>query len=229
MICNRIGTSLVVLSLALVPHALPANAGQHPTWKRISGDDGITVYSRKMANSSVVALKAESIIQVPIGKVMTVMDQIEQQPEWVPSLTEAKEVKRISFYERVVYSSGNAPWPVKDREFLVHSKLAVDQAERKMAVTMQSIEDPEVPVHRRRVRGELHTSTIVLQSLENDTQTYFSIEIHSDPKGWVPKWIVNLVQTRWPRRYLLGLRAQVARPDIVEHPRRAEILSSAAE
>jgi hypothetical protein len=203
--------------------------GQQAPWIPVSNDDGIVVYSRKVPNSPVVALRAESMIRAPIGKVMTVMDQIERQPEWVPSLTEAREIRHISFYERIVYSCGHAPWPIKDREFLVYSRLEIDPEERKITLTMKSTKDPDVPVHGRRVRGELRSGIIVLQSVENDTRTYFSIEIHSDPKGWVPKWIVNLVQTRWPHGYLLGLRAQVAKPDIREHPKRGEVLAAGRE
>ncbi len=36
-----------------------------------------------------------------------------------------------------------------------------------------------------------------------------------DPRGYIPNWIVNLVQTNVPFNMIWNLRLQVVRPDIV--------------
>ena len=35
-----------------------------------------------------------------------------------------------------------------------------------------------------------------------------------DPKGWIPKWLVNMIQEDWPRNTILGWKKQAAKPDI---------------
>ncbi len=87
-----------------------------------------------------------------------------------------------------------------------------------------SFEDPIMPVRKDRVRGNMAQCVIVMKSLGNDLKTYFSIEVHVDPKGWLPVWLVNLIQRKWTRKYIEGLRMQVKRPEIVEHTMVKEFL-----
>ena len=39
----------------------------------------------------------------------------------------------------------------------------------------------------------------------------------TDPKGAIPKWVVNYFQEDWPRTTFKGLRTQVAKANIVEN------------
>jgi hypothetical protein len=214
--------TLVLLAVLLC--APPGGSEDRPGWQLSSRFDGITVYYREIPNSPVVGLRAETVIDAPIGKLMTVLDQIERFPEWVPYVTQAQQRRASSFYVRTIFFCGKAPWPVADREFLVYSRLEIDPSRRQLTVRMGSIEDPEVPVGRGRVRGELHSCLVTLRSVDLDSRTFVSVEVRADPKGWIPKWIVNWVQTRWPRMYLMALRAQARRPDIRMHPRSAQVL-----
>jgi hypothetical protein len=38
--------------------------------------------------------------------------------------------------------------------------------------------------------------------------------VHADPKGSMPKWLVNMFQKSWAHNTIMRLRAQVAKPDI---------------
>jgi len=43
-------------------------------------------------------------------------------------------------------------------------------------------------------------------------------EVHTDPKGSLPKWLVNLVQKSWAHTTLMGLRAQVGKASGPDDP-----------
>jgi hypothetical protein len=213
--------------VAVLLGVLPSESEERAGWKLSSRFDGITVYSREVPDSPVVSLMGETVIEAPIGKLMSVLDQIERFPEWVPYVTQAEQRSAPSFYERTIFASGRAPWPVADREFLVYSRLQINPARHELRVRMGSIQDPGVPVGRGRVRGELHLCVVVLRSVDLDAKTFVSVEVHADPKGWIPKWIVNWVQTLWPRKYLMALRARARRPGVPVHPRSVEVLGAA--
>ena len=66
------------------------------------------------------------------------------------------------------------------------------------------------------VRGSL-TSTFVLTATADGKATRVNGEVHCDPRGSLPNFVVNLVQKDWPRNTLGALRAQVAKPDIKEN------------
>jgi hypothetical protein len=40
-------------------------------------------------------------------------------------------------------------------------------------------------------------------------QTIVIVEIHTDPKGLIPTWLVNAIQKGWPRKTLVALGKQV--------------------
>lgn len=193
-------------------------------WEEISYSGGIRVFKKEVQDSPILALKGETILDFPIGRVAAVMDQIEKQPQWVPYLVEAKQLKRISFYERLIYTCSDSPWPVRDRDFLAHSSVDVNKHERKITVNMRSVEGPEAPVRGDRVRGEIASCVIVLQALDGGKRTYFSMEMMVDPKGWIPQWVVTLAQKKWTRKYIEGLRGQAAKPEIKDHPLVLELL-----
>jgi hypothetical protein len=67
------------------------------------------------------------------------------------------------------------------------------------------------------VRGEITNSSYKLEVLGDGSKTRVTVQIMADPKGSVPKWIVNLIQKSWPRTTLQRLAAQSAKADVVEH------------
>jgi hypothetical protein len=38
-----------------------------------------------------------------------------------------------------------------------------------------------------------------------ESQTKITFEFYGDMKGWMPIWLINLIQKRWPLRFLLSL------------------------
>jgi hypothetical protein len=40
-----------------------------------------------------------------------------------------------------------------------------------------------------------------------------------DLKGWLPKWLNDLVEEAWPLQFMQGLRAQLKKEDIIWCPR----------
>lgn len=73
--------------------------------------------------------------------------------------------------------------------------------------------DPAVPVNDDYVRGELR-GFLRMQAIEGDKKTFVMTEMLGDPKGAVPKWLVNLFQQSWVQSTLQSRRAQVAKKDI---------------
>jgi hypothetical protein len=113
---------------------------------------------------------------------------------------------------------------MKDRDFVSDCKLEFDPAQKKVMLKIHSVNDASAPATDY-IRGELLHSSFVLTSIEHGTKTRVVAEIHADPKGSVAKWIVNLFQKKWPHNTITSLRRQVAKPDIVEHPRLKQVLT----
>jgi hypothetical protein len=186
------------------------------TWEELSDEDGIKVWRREVEGSPVVAFKGETVIPASLAKVASVLDDTSRKGEWVANLLEAKDVKIISPTERIEYNRTDAPWPVSDRDFVFRADVKVDKAARTLYVLIKSTTDASCPVDEEMaVRGELLDSKYTLTLLD-DGRTRVIVEIQVDPKGSVPKWVVNWAQKGWPRKTLEGIRGQCKKADVKE-------------
>src|SRR5262249_16756273 len=131
-------------------------------------------------------------------------------------IVEAKDIRLISETERIEYNHTSAPWPVKDRDFVFRATVTMDRPKKQLLVHMQSVKDSLMPETSKNVSGEISEGNDVLTSIDNGTKTNLMVEIHADPKGSIPKWIVNLFQKSWPAHTLEGIQKQCAKADVLE-------------
>ena len=63
-----------------------------------------------------------------------------------------------------------------------------------------------------------------LTPIDGGRATLLEIELHSDPKGSLPAWVVNLFQKSWARETINAIRKQVKKPDLKTPPVFAQFL-----
>lgn len=213
--------AVFVLSLAcvgnaaIVPPQLPV---ADPSWEKVIEVDGVKVHKKDIPDSDVVAFRGETIYDAPIARVANVLIDTSRKLEWVSKCVEAKDIRQNGPFERVEYNkTASGFFAVKDRDFVFHAKAELNREKQQMIIRMKSVSDPLAP-ETGSVRGELKQSTYTLTSLDGGRKTHLVVEIQADPKGSVPKWLVNLFQRSWPRKTLEGIREQLQKPDVVEHP-----------
>ena len=191
--------------------------GPTVTWTKIDDTDGIAVYRRDVPGSDVIAVKGEGIVAAPLVRVASVIFDTARATEWIDGLTEARVVRRVSDTEYVEYDHFKTPFVMKDRDFVTSNRLEYDPARRAITIRMRSIADPAAPPTSF-VRGELVSSTFILTPTADGKGTRVVGDVHADPRGSVPKWIVNQFQKDWPSSTFKKLRVQVAKPNIVDTP-----------
>jgi hypothetical protein len=177
-------------------------------------DDGITTYRREIPGSPLVGFRGETTITAPIGKVAAVLDDVKRKTEWMYHLEESKMVKKISDLERIEYNHTFVP-VFTDRDFVYHAKVTPNPQKKQLVLVVNSVVDPAMPEHEKYVRGELKDTVYVLTALENNTKTHIDVVVNADPKGLIPKGLVNLFQKKWPRNTLEGIRKQAAKEDVI--------------
>jgi hypothetical protein len=200
------------------PPAPAASSPALPPWEKIGDSDGIIAYRREVPGSPLIAVKGEGIVNASIIRVASVLVDTTRATEWIDRVVESRVVRQVSETENVHYDHIGTPIVMKDRDFVTRSKLEFDAPSKRVIIRMKSTTDPLAPPTDY-VRGEIMQSYFILTSLEHGTKTHISVEVHADPKGSVAKWIVNMFQKSWPHNTISRLRAQVAKPDIKEHPR----------
>ena len=198
--------SQAVESYAAAPHG----------WERVGTTDAVDVYRRELTSSPVVAFRGQGYIDSPIERVASVILDEKRLTEWVDSLEEGKLLKMYGEREFLQYSHIGTPFVIQDRDFLIRGKILADQGEDSFTIILRSVEDPLMPPTKY-VRGDLK-GYWKLYSVEGGKKTYLIAEMHADPKGDVPKWLVNLIQKQWPTNTFKSLRKQVNKEGVTTLP-----------
>jgi hypothetical protein len=185
-------------------------------WTKTGEEDDIVTYKKEVTGSDLLAFKGSGTIHASIERIAAVIFDTHRAPEWIVNLEESRLIQWISKNEFIEYDHIRTP-PIimKDREFVSHVKMQVDPKSKAMTFHYHSADDSVVPATDRFIRGNLMNTTFVLTPNSDNTSTQVAGEIYCDPKGSVPKWLVNWVQAKWPSDTLKNLRRQVAKTDIV--------------
>jgi len=162
------------------------------SWDLVKHEQDLVIYETKVPGSDVVAFKGRGVIHQPVIKVAAVLLDGQHAREWVGHLEESHTVRRISPTEYIQYNHIGTPFVMKDRDFVVRITIDLLPEKRAVHVHYQSTADPLAP-HTDYVRGEIIDSDFLLTALEPKTTMVLEATMHADPKGTVPKWIVNLL------------------------------------
>jgi hypothetical protein len=208
---------LAVLAVAGVGTPRPTAAADTVGWETLRRDDGIVVQRKEVAGSPFVAFRGEGDINAPLLLVGSVIVDVAHSRQWVDSVVESRVLRRVSDTEYITYAHIGTPVTMSDREFVTDVVLSADTATKTLSIRMHSVDDPAAP-RTDYVRGVLSDGSWTLTSIDGGSRTHVAAEIHADPRGSIPAWIVNLFQKNWGYNTLMSLRKQVTRPDVTVHP-----------
>lgn len=224
---NRFLITLLVLGLA----PLPAFSGAEKSvtqdvasplkelklhWNKSSNSNGLTLYWAKVDGSQVIAFRGEGIVDAPIEKVASIIVDTTRATEWIDSLVSSKVVRKLPGTDFIEYDHVGIMFPfdtvMSDRDFVSHVYLEGDPAGR-FTVSYLPAEDEQAPVLKKYTRGTM-TCVFKMTKMSLEDETYVEAEIHCDPRGTVPKWLVNFFQEGWPQTTFENLRKQAKKSDI---------------
>ena len=177
-----------------------------PDWQKIKDEDGILVYSAAVNGSDIIKVKTEVVIDAPLARIRQILDDAPQRHQWIPYLDHSKVLQPISDTQRLEYSLFDAPWPASNRDFVYRIRLQHRQNDQ-LVFRMKSEQSPLMPEQAGIVRAELIESVYTLTRLQPQ-RTRVELVFHADLKGWLPVWIINIVQRALPFRMLKNLRTR---------------------
>jgi hypothetical protein len=137
--------------------------------------------------------------------------------EWVPDLIDVRIVQHVSAIERVQYMLFATPFIVKDRDFVISTRAHFDPETLVMRIEFHSVLDERAP-ETENVRGRVVAGEYLLEPLDEGEKTRLTTQVYLDPRGSVPRWIVNRTQRSFPMKAISALRERCAREDIQDHP-----------
>ena len=214
-------TRTLVLILLMLSFTPQSSAGE---WIKTGEVAGVTLYKRDLPGSDVVAIRGEAVIEESMPRIVGVLENVEREKEWMADIAESYNIEKNTETDRWEYNRTKTPWPLQDRDFVIHTQTRFTKdPEPRLTIEMTSGENRKKPALSGVVRGELIDSRFILKYIDAK-KTHLTCEIQADPKGVIPKWVVNLFQSHWPVDTIQGLKKQLQKPDIVENQNLARLL-----
>jgi len=187
-------------------------------WKQTKDKNGIKVFRRDLPDSRLVSFSGVGMIDAPVDRLLSIIVDTSRTREWTTDKTHSELLWWIKEpIDYVQYDHIVMPWPVKDREFVSRIRININPQTYETRVTY-SPSDMHVE-DRGRVRGDLNGSYYILQPIDGGRKTLATGVVVADPKGNLPKWIINFYQRNWPYDLIMALRKQSAKRNINLLPR----------
>ncbi len=204
---------------------LLTNAAAASEWKTVDNtNDGIQVFEREVSGSSLVAFRGVGDINAPLLQVATILFDTERRRDWIAGLGESRILRWNDKDNFVEYDHIELPFFIRDRDFVSRIRVSFDQSRKEMVFRFQPSDDPSAPPTDY-IRGEVINATFILSTVENDEKTRVDVEFLCDPKGLIPKWLVNYFLRDWPKTTFRNLRKVALNSAIPVDPRFSNMAS----
>ena len=193
-----------------------SSSAQAEDWTFYKEVKGVKVWEKKTPGSSVFVFKGIKTMKLPIGKIVAAIESedTEQKKRWIDMLIEIKLLEREQ-PGNVQYHVYDFPWPVSDRDLVLKYQKSFDPSGPVVMMSLKSVEHKLAPeAETVGVRGSADL-VYTLKMIDQNT-TEVTAEATADPKGSVPKWIVNLINRGWPSNTLAALEEEVIKSNIKE-------------
>ena len=218
MFSTRISIFLCALSTGVpAAHASDAVGADESKWEEINKAEGIVVSRRHVEGSPLVAFRGVAEVDASIERILWVLVDNDHRRDWVDRLLKSERLEEITEHEFIVYQVFDVPIGMSKRDFVYRGKAVFKPETGQVVLDMHSVKHRRSP-KTAGVRADLINSRYVLTPTGNGGKTRVEVEIHTDPKGWLPTWIVNLIQKSWPLKTLRSLRKQVVKEFVKDYP-----------
>jgi len=178
-------------------------------WKYLTEKDGIKVFSRSVATSKVKALKVECVMNASLSAIVALLLDVPGSTQWVSHTKSCVLLKQVSAAELYYYSEVSLPWPLENRDFVAHVRVAQDKASKTVTV-----DAPAIPGMVADKKGIVRVSRSVgywtLLPLQNGS-VKISYSLQVDPGGIIPAWAVNALSSQGPLESFMNMRKMLQR------------------
>ncbi|GAA6133231.1 START domain-containing protein [Oceaniserpentilla sp. 4NH20-0058] len=198
--------TLVICSIGLMfSHYLMAKDTQ---WVLEASDEdkNIQIYTRAVAGSDLKEFKGVTLVKTDINALVALLMDEAEVTKWMHNIAKFEIKENISDVESIVYTITETPWPVANRDSYVRSVLSVD-AQGVVTLTIKA-EPTFGPIDDKYVRiSSLGGSWKFTPKVDGLVEVIY--QMHANPGGSLPNWLVNSIVVETPLETLSNLHVQV--------------------
>jgi hypothetical protein len=174
-------------------------------WGEVYKDSKYKVWSRKSSVSSINIVKARTTFDdVPAAALYDVLHDHEYRKTWDDNMIQGYVVQMLNKHTEVGYYSAKMPTTISNRDFCNLRTWRADTARNEFIIFNYSVVHTDCPEKKGFVRARSLKTGYLVQATENGGCNFFYYS-QSDPKGWIPTWVINTLMTKLPPKILDNL------------------------
>jgi len=189
-------TAGIRIFLLFFPCLIISKAFSQNNWKLTKNKDGIQVYQRDAKNSNFKNIKVECTLEGNFEKLIAIINNVNHYKDWVYNNKTTTLLKRVNGYEFYYYTETFLPWPLDNRDAVMHTRITKDSSNRILRIN--SIAVPNY-IAKKEDKVRISHSDInwnVTKISSNNIRIVYTFE--TDPGGNVPAWLVNSFADKGP-------------------------------
>ncbi|GAB2683615.1 START domain-containing protein [Aliiglaciecola sp. 3_MG-2023] len=172
------------LMLPIQTFAEPANA----KWLLVKQKEHVSLHTTK-DKSGYVWLKASVLVHGQPNDFLTLLDNTDIAASWIDNCEKVEILTTSSTTEKIVRTTFNAPWPVKNREMITQSFTEIDPQSQTIRIRIEDYSEHYPPrpsyVQMQNVKGNW-----LIQSTGTNKMKIEYIG-YGEPSGNIPIWLAN--------------------------------------
>ena len=202
----RLAWLMAVVMWPLATHAADTKDG----WSLDKDGHGVKVYTRSAKGYSLKAFRAETRVKAPLHAMVALIADGPSFTHWYTDCSRNDEIKSPAPRESIMYFVNDSPFPVMDRDSIIHTVVSQDPTTKAVKFAMKGVPDfmPEKSSYVRVPRLE----GFWLMTPVNDQETDVVLEMATDTGGSVPSFLANQQVTSAPYKTFVKMRTYVQKP-----------------
>lgn len=162
-------------------------------WEPVFESENLRVLRRDYAGSELDEIRGVVRVKASLTALMALLKDAPFNRHWVYRSGGARILQESGYAEAYVYGVVDAPFPISDRDSVVRFDYQQDPVSKVITISITNIPD-FVPHEPQFIRVPDIGGYWILKP-QADGWVEVTYEIHGDPGGWLPVWLVN--QAAW--------------------------------
>lgn len=200
---------LITLLAIIRPTSVECQEG----WTLKKDKNGIRVSSRKAKDYKLDELKVECVFEGRLSQLAAVLFDVNNQYQWVYKTSKSRLLKSISPGDLFFYSEIECPWPLENRDLVIHMTMAQHPGTRVLTVEAKSVTG-YLPEKQHLVRIKYSDASWTITPFGN-RQFKVDYRIQIDLGEGVPAWLVNMFSINGPYESFTNLKEKIKLPRYV--------------
>lgn len=168
---------------------------QSSDWHLVRDESGIKVFSRKSNNSAIKEIHIKASTKAKLEEVSQLLSNVQLYNKWVYKCETSILIQKKSEEEFVYYVAIDFPFPMTDRDLVIHSKHQLDENGVYRSTSIASKVD--MKENSDYIRIPEFVSKWIITPTENN-QHLIEYYTYSNPGGDIPSWLINLAIDQGP-------------------------------